>query len=112
VPRAAITDFVKVLSPFAPHIAEELWEILGHKSSIVHAEWPTYDESKMQKSTVEMVVQVLSKIRAKITVPAGLSQDEVLEIAKQDANVQKFLDGMQIRKVIFIQDKLINLIAN
>lgn len=112
IPRSAITDFIIVLSPFAPHIAEELWEVLGHKTSIVHAEWPSYDESKMQKSSVEMVVQVLSKIRAKITVPAGLSQEEVLEIAKEDVNVQKFLEGLQIRKVIFIPDKLINLIAN
>lgn len=112
VPRSAITDFIKVLSPFAPHIAEELWEVLGNTTTIVYAEWPTYDESKMQKSSVEMVVQVLSKIRAKIVVPTGLSQDEVLEIAKQDANVQKYLEGTQIRKVIFIQDKLINLIAN
>ncbi|MER3329822.1 MAG: leucine--tRNA ligase, partial [Candidatus Kapaibacterium sp.] len=112
VPRKVVTDFIKVLSPFAPHITEELWEVLGNKTSIVHTDWPTYDESKMQKSSVEMVVQVLSKIRARINIPAGLSQDEVLEIAKNEANVQKFLEGTQIRKVIFIQDKLINLIAN
>lgn len=112
VPKNAITDFVKILSPFAPHIAEELWEILGKKTTIVHAEWPEYDESKMQRSSVEMVVQVLSKIRAKINVATGLSQEEVLEIAKEEPNVQKYLEGKQIRKVIFIPDKLINLIAN
>lgn len=112
VPRSAITDFIIVLSPFAPHIAEELWEVLGHNTSIVHTDWPSYDESKMQKTSVEMVVQVLSKIRAKITLPSGLSQDEVLGKAKEDVNVQKFLEGLQIRKVIFIPDKLINLIAN
>ncbi len=112
VPKSAINAFIRVLSPFAPHITEELWEILGNNTSIVHAEWAEDDESKMQKSSVEMVVQVLSKIRAKINVASGLSQDEVLEIAKNEPNVQKFIDGKQIRKVIFIQDKLINLIAN
>ena len=66
----------------------------------------------MQKKSVELVVQVLSKIRAKIEVPVGLEQSEVEELAKQEPNVQKFLEGKQIRKVIFIPDKLINLIAN
>ena len=82
------------------------------KTMLVDEQWPEYDESKMQKSSVEMVIQVLSKIRAKINIAAGLSQDEVLEIAKAEPNVQKFIEGKQIRKVIFIPDKLINLIAN
>ncbi|MCB0702273.1 MAG: leucine--tRNA ligase [Candidatus Kapaibacterium sp.] len=112
LPKSAICDFVKILSPFAPHISEELWEVLGNKSSVVHADWPIFDESKLQKSNVEIVVQVLSKIRAKINVATGLSQDEVLEFAKSEPNVQKFIEGKQIRKIIYIQDKLINLIAN
>lgn len=112
IPRNAIEDFIRLLAPFAPHICEELWEILGHNSSIVFEEWPLYDESKMQKSSVTVVIQVLSKIRAKVDMPAGLSESEVLEIAKSEPNVQKFIEGKQIRKIIFVQDKLINLIAN
>lgn len=112
IPRNAIEDFIRLLAPFAPHICEELWEILGHNSSILFEEWPLYDESKMQKSSVTVVIQVLSKIRAKVDMPAGLSESEVLEIAKSEPNVQKFIEGKQIRKIIFVQDKLINLIAN
>lgn len=112
LPRNALEDFISLLSPFAPHFCEEIWELLGHKSSITYKEWPKFDESKMQKSTTTIVVQVLSKIRAKIDVPTGLSEAEVLEIAKNEYNVKKFLEDKQIRKVIFIQDKLINLIAN
>lgn len=112
IPRNAIEDFIRLLAPFAPHICEEIWEILGHNSSIVFEEWPLYDDSKMQKSSVTIVIQVLSKIRAKVDIPAGLSESEVLEIAKSEPNVQKFIEGKQIRKIIFVQDKLINLIAN
>ncbi|TNE32852.1 leucine--tRNA ligase [bacterium] len=112
IPRNAIEDFIRLLAPFAPHICEEIWEILGHNTSIVFEEWPLYDDSKMQKSSVTIVIQVLSKIRAKVDIPAGLSESEVLEIAKSEPNVQKFIEGKQIRKIIFVQDKLINLIAN
>ncbi len=112
IPKNAIIDFIKILSPFAPHFSEEIWHKLGMEGSVVLADWPKYDESKLQKSSVEVVVQVLSKIRAKITVPTGLSQEELVELAKQEPNVQKHIDGKQIRKVIHVPDKLINLIAN
>lgn len=112
IPKNAIIDFIKILAPFAPHFSEEIWQKLGMEGSVVLADWPKYDESKLQKSSVEVVVQVLSKIRAKITVPTGLSQEELVELAKQEPNVQKHIGGKQIRKVIHVPDKLINLIAN
>ncbi|MFN3195116.1 MAG: leucine--tRNA ligase [Chlorobiota bacterium] len=112
IPKDAIINFIKILSPFAPHFCEEIWQKLGFTESVVLAEWPEYDESKLQKSSVEVVVQVLSKIRAKMSVPTGLSQDELVELAKKEPNVQKHIDGKQIRKVIHVPDKLINLIAN
>jgi leucyl-tRNA synthetase len=112
IPKDAVIDFIKILSPFAPHFCEEVWHKLGFTESVVLAEWPEYDESKLQKSSVEVVVQVLSKIRAKMSVPTGLSQDELVELAKKEPNVQKHIDGKQIRKVIHVPDKLINLIAN
>lgn len=110
-PREAMEKFVLCLSPFAPHIAEELWRILGHEDSIALQEFPDYDESKTQKLQIEFVVQVTSKIRAKIQVAPDLSQEELEELAKQDAKVQKHLEGKTIRKVIFVPNKLINFIA-
>mgnify|MGYP000939924472 CR=1 FL=1 len=112
LPKKAMEDFVIVLSPFAPHIAEELWRILGHNDSIVLKKYPDYDESKLVKQEIEFVVQVNSKIRSKIVMPINKSQSEYEEIAKNDPNVIKFLDGLTIRKVIYVQNKLINFIAN
>jgi len=112
IPKNAIIDFIKILAPFAPHFSEEIWHKLEMEGSVVLTDWPKYDESKLQKSSVEVVVQVLSKIRAKINVPTGLSQEELVELAKQEPNVQKHIDGKQIRKIIHVPDKLINLIAN
>lgn len=111
-PKKAMEDFVLVLAPFAPHIAEELWRILGHNDSVVLQQYPKYDESKLTKQEFELVVQVNSKIRSKITAPVGLSQAEYEEMAKSDPNAQKFLEGLTIRKVIYVPNKLVNLIAN
>lgn len=111
-PKKALEDFVLVLSPFAPHIAEELWRILGYSDSVVLQEYPKFDESKLTKQEIELVVQVNSKIRSKISVPINKSQAEYEEIAKNDVNVQKFLTGLTIRKVIYVQNKLVNFIAN
>ncbi len=111
-PRKAMENFVLSLAPFAPHIAEELWEILGHKSSLAKEPFPQYDESKITKKNVEIVIQVNSKIRGKVLVASGSEQDEVQKIAVQDENVQKYIDGKTIRKIIFVKDKIFNIIAN
>lgn len=110
-PRKAIEDFVKCLSPFAPHICEELWQILGYENSIYFEKFPEFDETKTIKQTVEMVIQVTSKIRSKIQMPLDLSEEEVKKIAIVDPHVQKHLEGKQIRKIIFVKNKLINFIA-
>lgn len=110
-PREAMEKFVLLLSSYAPHIGEELWRILGHEDSIVLQPFPNYDEAKTQKQEIEMVVQVLSKIRARLKVTPGAKQEEIEAMAKQDEKVQKYLEGKTIRKVIFVPDKLINFIA-
>ncbi len=110
-PKEAIEKFVLCLSPFAPHLGEELWRILGHNDSIVLQEFPNYDESKIVKKEIEVVVQVRSKIRAKLSLAAGASQDEVQKAALSDENVQRHIGDKQIRKIIFVQDKLINFIV-
>lgn len=111
-PKKAIEKFVLALAPFVPHIAEELWEILGNKFSIFEEKYPEYDESKIVKKNVEVVVQVNSKIRGKLSMAAGSSQEEVEAAALKDENVQKYIEGKTIRKIIFVKDKIFNIIAN
>jgi leucyl-tRNA synthetase len=110
-PFKAMKDFVLCLSAFAPHICEELWRILGNTDSVVLQSYPDYDESKIVKQSIEMVIQVTSKIRSKMTVAPGMTQEQVLELALADVNVQKFMENKPVRKVIFVQDKLINIIV-
>jgi leucyl-tRNA synthetase len=110
-PRAALEKFLLCLAPFAPHMAEELWSILGHPRSIVLARFPAYDASKIVKSTIECVLQVNSKIRSKIEIPLDSEQSAVEEIALRDENVIKHLEGKPVRKVIFVKNKLINFIV-
>ena len=111
-PLIAMEKFLLCLAPFAPHIAEELWEILGHKDSIVKAEYPKFDENKIVKQNVEIVLQVNSKIRGKVVVANEASQEEVEKIAMQDENVQKYIEGKTVRKIIFVKNKIFNIIAN
>jgi leucyl-tRNA synthetase len=110
-PRRAMESFVLCLSSFAPHIAEELWSILGHSGSIVNESFPEFDSSKVIKQKIEFIVQIASKIRAKLELSPDLSQDEVQAIALQDENVIRHIDGKPIRKVIFVPNKLINFIV-
>ncbi len=111
-PRSAIEAFLKLLAPFAPHITEELWSILGYSSSIFSEIFPVFNSEKLVKSTVEIVLQVNSKIRSKAIVSAEISQKELETIALNDENIQRFLDGLNIRKTIIVPGKLINFIAN
>ena len=110
-PREAMEKFILCLSPFAPHIAEELWQILGHNDSIVLRNFPEFDELKAAKKQIEFVVQVQSRIRAKLYVAPGLEQEEIQQMALKDDKVQKFIEGKTIKKVIFVPNKLINFIV-
>ena len=110
-PLSAMRDFVLCLSPFSPHIAEELWRILGFEGSIVLEKYPDYDENKARRSSIEFIVQVSSKIRAKLALQVNLTQTEVEAIAKADPKVAANLEGKTIKKIIFVPDKLINFIV-
>ena len=110
-PRKAMELFVLSISPFAPHIAEELWRFLGHNDSIVLQPYPSYDESKCTKSQIEFVVQVNSKIRGKINLPADLNKEDYEKLALADENVQKYIENNQVKKVIYVPNKLINFIV-
>ncbi len=110
-PIQAMKDFLLCLAPFAPHISEELWSILGVKSSIVNAEFPIYDEIKTIKQEIEFVVQVASKIRARLNLPLDVSQEDAEKLAKENETIIKYLEGQTIKKVIFVKNKLINFIV-
>jgi leucyl-tRNA synthetase len=121
--RAAVEPLVPLIAPFAPHLAEELWERLGHPQSVFEAapttgfarlaggNWPTFDPIKAVTDTVEFVVQVNGKVRARLSMPRGIAEDAARDAALADANVQRFMDGKQVRKTIFVPDRLINLVV-
>ncbi|EKF36568.1 leucine--tRNA ligase [Bacillus xiamenensis] len=112
LPKEYAEGFVKLLSPIAPHLAEELWNKLGHEGSISYEAWPQYDESKLVDDEVEIVVQLNGKVKAKLTVPADATREQLEELAKNDARVKEQLEGKTIRKVIAVPGKLVNIVAN
>lgn len=111
VPKEYAEGFVKMLSPIAPHIGEELWSILGHEGTITYEPWPTYDESKLVDDEVEIVVQVNGKVRSKVKVAKDASKEQLEEIAKEDEKVKELVEGKEIVKVITIQGKLVNIVV-
>ncbi|MGE7980820.1 leucine--tRNA ligase [Solibacillus sp. NPDC093137] len=111
IPTEYAKGFVKLLSPIAPHIAEELWSILGHEGTITYATWPTFDESKLVDDEIEVVVQVLGKVRAKVTVAKDITKEELEKVALADSKVQEFIEGKTVVKVIVIPGKLVNIVV-
>jgi leucyl-tRNA synthetase len=107
-----IKGFVQLLAPIAPHLAEELWERLGEKESISYVAWPTYDETALVENEIEVVFQINGKVRSKLIVPADLSREELEKTALENKDVQRHLDGKQVRKVIAVPNKLVNIVAN
>jgi len=121
VPALLMRDFLKLLSPFAPHIAEEIHTALGENcpsakcsrgNLLSERKWPSYNEEFMVESEIQIVVQVNGKVRAKLMVDKGASKEEIEELAKSDEKVLPFLDGNTIRKVIVVPGKLVNIVAN
>lgn len=110
-PREALEKFLLCLAPFAPHISEEIWQKLGHCESIFLQKFPDYDESKAIKKEVEIVVQVNSKIRGRVYVQLDTQQDVVFNLAIEEPNVQKYINNKEIKKIIFVPNKLINIIC-
>ena len=109
--REYAENLVKMLSCIAPHIGEEMWQLLGHEESIAYTSWPTYDESKLVLSTVEMAVQVNGKLRAKITVNKVEEDDTVKEIALSQENVKMHTEGKNIVKMIVVKNKIVNIVV-
>jgi leucyl-tRNA synthetase len=112
VKHEALEAAVLVLAPITPHASHALWQALGHDEAVLNAAWPDVDESALVKDSIELVVQVNGKVRAKLEVPANADKDTVENLAKAEPNVQKFTDGKTIRKVIVVPGKLVNIVAN
>jgi leucyl-tRNA synthetase len=111
VPRAAVEPLVLMLAPLAPHLAEELWQRLGHPSSLAHGPFPVADPDYLVEDSVEYPVQVNGKVRGRITVPAGADADAVEAAALADEKVQTFLAGATPKKVIVVAGRLVNLVV-
>lgn len=107
-----VKNFVKLLSPLAPHIAEELWEKLGGTTTITYETWPTFDESKLVDDEVEIVVQVNGKTKLKMMVEKDIDKDAMEEKALSEEVIQSQIEGKTIRKVIAVPNKLVNIVAN
>ncbi|MDD5566883.1 MAG: non-canonical purine NTP pyrophosphatase [Patescibacteria group bacterium] len=104
-------SLVKLLSPFAPHLAEELWENLGEKESVFKSAWPKYDAKLVKEETFDLVVQVNGKVRDRITVPAGISEEQARAKALTSEKINTFLNGQEPKKVIYVPGRLINLVV-
>lgn len=104
-------DFVILLSPFAPHIAEELWHMMGHNTFVLNAKWPEVDEKALEREELEIVVQVNGKVRGKIIVNADSSEDEIKNKAFNDEKVKKYIENGEIKKVILVKGKLLNIVV-
>jgi leucyl-tRNA synthetase len=110
--RDQLDRFTRVLAPFTPHLAEELWSKLGNPPSVAHADWPTYEESMLVDDEITIPVQVMGKLRSKITMPKDADNKSMEEAALADEKIVAFLQGKQIRKVIVVPGRLVNIVAN
>src|ERR1051325_2880108 len=109
--RDAIEPLIVMVAPYAPHLAAELWSLFGHERSIAAAAGRASNERLAAAGDVEVVVQVNGKVRGRVTVGRGASQAAVVALAMQDESVRKFVDGKQLRKTVYVQDRLLNLVV-
>ena len=112
LPYAYIEGFVQLLAPITPHLAEELWVILGNEEGISYVPWPTYDETALVEDEIEVVFQVNGKVRAKVNVPVDADKAALEELAKNNELIHEHIAGKTIRKVIVVPNKLVNIVAN
>lgn len=110
--KSYIEGFVKMLSPIAPHISEELWQKLGHTETVTYEEWPTFDESLLVDNEVEIVVQVNGKLKDKMKISKDLTKEEMETVALENDKIKEAIEGKTIRKVIAVPQKLVNIVAN
>jgi leucyl-tRNA synthetase len=111
IPSAWFEMFVKILSPFAPHLAEELWQRLGHGHTIAYEAWPAHDDAKLARALMPIAVQVSGKLRGQIEVAPDAAEADILAAAQADAKVQSFIAGKPVKKAIYVKGRLVNLVV-
>ena len=109
--KETFAKLIIMLSPIIPHFSEELWSLLGNKESIFKASWPKYDPGMLIEDTVEIVLQVNGKVRSKIVVPAGMSEEKIKELILSEEKLKPWLQGKPLRKIIVVPDKLVNIVV-
>ena len=110
-PREYAEGLIKMLSCISPHIGEEMWSILGHDDTIAYESWPTYDEAQLVEDTVEIVVQVNGKVKAKLNIAVDEDKDSVLAKAKAEESIAKLTEGKTVVKEIYVPNKLVNIVV-
>ncbi|MGE8206264.1 leucine--tRNA ligase [Heyndrickxia sp. NPDC080065] len=111
LPKEYIEGFVKLLSPICPHIAEELWSMLGHQGTITYQAWPTFDEAKLVDAEVEIVIQLNGKVKSKLMIPSDISREQLETLVMDNEQVKELLAGKTVRKVIAVPGKLVNIVV-
>ena len=111
VNKAELRTLTILLNPFAPHITEEMWQVMNFGGMVHEASWPEYDEEKTKESTVEIALQIMGKVRSRITVPVDISKEEAIALAKADEKIAAAIDGKTIKKEIYVPGKLVNIVA-
>ena len=110
-PKAAMETFALLLAPMAPHLAEELWEILGHEQTLAYAPWPTFDPALLKDDEIEVPVQVNGKLKGRILVPADADREALEAAARSDEKILALIGGKAIRKTIVVPGKLVNFVV-
>lgn len=111
IDRASLETLTIAIAPFAPHLGEEMWELLGHKQSVFEASWPTYDELWLKDDEIEVAIQVNGRVRAKMVVPADISDADAILAAKQLGDIAEWVDGKEMVKEIYVPQRLVNLVV-
>ncbi|MEO6807911.1 MAG: class I tRNA ligase family protein, partial [Isosphaeraceae bacterium] len=109
-PKSALETFVLLLAPLAPHLAEELWQILGHDQSLTYHPWPTFDPALLRDLEIEVPIQINGKVRARIKVPSDADRATLEQAARDDDRIAHFLEGQTTKKVIVVPGKLVNFV--
>ena len=109
-PLEIVRDFILLLSPFAPHLAEELWQKTGEKESLAYHPWPSYEEKYLVQESYILPVQINGKVRLQLKAQLGESEESLLQKIKQEEKLEKYLKGEEIKKIIFVPNKIMNLV--
>ena len=109
--RAELKTLTVLLNPFAPHVTEEMWEVMNFGGMVNQAKWPEYDEEKTVENTVEIVLQVMGKVRSRMTISVDMPKEDVIAAAKADEKIAELIAGKTVKKEIYVPGKLVNIVA-